>query len=220
MTCKFAVSLVVAALIIMATLFGRLHAGEIVDCAAAYLPGERDSWSYRTKIPGYGPGSRNDKCWYEGPPMKPRNELRWPMTRTKASKAEQPQAPVSPRYGTPAAAPAMKEVVPNESGHGSAVGRAEDNATLQRREVMRNGGEPKSKGDGSSRADDKMTPASLEARALSTDDLLAITYWPELATPLPKPRPVIQFQLSTYWWLSLLLIPVSLLMWLGLLKKL
>ena len=41
-------------------------------------------WSYRTKVEG-----RSERCWYHGPKMKPRSELRWPAP--VASKAAQPE---------------------------------------------------------------------------------------------------------------------------------
>jgi|SRR5215475_8695150 len=41
-------------------------------------PGGRD-WHYRTKVDGF-----EMKCWYDGPRMKPRNELYW---------AESPSSP-------------------------------------------------------------------------------------------------------------------------------
>jgi len=60
-------------------LFGRpVRGGERVACEAK--PAVGDGWHYRTKIPGYGVGIRDDKCWYVGPSMKARDELYWPPT--------------------------------------------------------------------------------------------------------------------------------------------
>ena len=50
-------------------------AGEVMQCAA--VPGGKD-WHYRTKIPGYVGDVKDDRCWYNGPRMKPRGELFWP----------------------------------------------------------------------------------------------------------------------------------------------
>lgn len=68
--------LMAAIVAIAFALFGRpARGGERVACEAK--PGAGDGWHYRTKIPGYGVGIRDDKCWYVGPSMKARDELYW-----------------------------------------------------------------------------------------------------------------------------------------------
>jgi hypothetical protein len=52
-------------------------AGERVQCFAERLGKD---WHYRTKVPGFKGDVRGDRCWYNGPPMKPRDELYWPST--------------------------------------------------------------------------------------------------------------------------------------------
>lgn len=49
--------------------------GELMACSAE--PSGQD-WHYRTKVPGYVGDVRGDRCWYDGPVMKPREELYWP----------------------------------------------------------------------------------------------------------------------------------------------
>ena len=56
-------------------LFAVSARGGSLPCAAS--PGGRD-WHYRTKVPGYAGDVHDDKCWYDGPRMKPREELYWP----------------------------------------------------------------------------------------------------------------------------------------------
>jgi DNA-binding XRE family transcriptional regulator len=56
-------------------------AGELLECLAEPLG---QGWHYRTKVPGFNGNVRGDRCWYDGPAMKPRAELYWPG----------PQAPV------------------------------------------------------------------------------------------------------------------------------
>jgi hypothetical protein len=77
-------------------LFDLAQAGEIITCSAE--PGVNDGkeWHYRTKVPDYASGIRDDKCWYIGERMKPRNELRW-LSRS-ASEAARPggRAAVTP----------------------------------------------------------------------------------------------------------------------------
>ena len=50
-------------------------AGERMQCFAEPLGKD---WHYRTKVPGFAGDVRDDRCWYEGPPMKPLEELYWP----------------------------------------------------------------------------------------------------------------------------------------------
>jgi hypothetical protein len=54
------------------------HGGERLQCSAQ--PTDESGWHYRTKVPGYSGDVRDDRCWYIGPAMKPRNELYWPSS--------------------------------------------------------------------------------------------------------------------------------------------
>jgi hypothetical protein len=47
------------------------YGGEVTMCTSE--PGGAE-WSYRTNVDG-----RPDKCWYRGPRMKSRTELKWPV---------------------------------------------------------------------------------------------------------------------------------------------
>ena len=51
------------------------HAGERLQCFAQ--PQGRD-WHYRTRVPGFNGDVKDDRCWYPGERMKPREELFWP----------------------------------------------------------------------------------------------------------------------------------------------
>lgn len=51
------------------------RAGERLECFAEPLGKD---WHYRTKVPGFAGDVRGDRCWYDGPSMKPRSELYWP----------------------------------------------------------------------------------------------------------------------------------------------
>jgi hypothetical protein len=52
-------------------------ADERTRCSAEPNWSDGQAWHYRTKIPGYAAGVRDDKCWYVGESMKPRSELYW-----------------------------------------------------------------------------------------------------------------------------------------------
>lgn len=54
-------------------------AGERLQCFAEPLGKD---WHYRTKVPGFKGDVRGDRCWYNGPRMKPREELYWPSDET------------------------------------------------------------------------------------------------------------------------------------------
>jgi hypothetical protein len=68
--------MIALAIAILIGLITAAYGGERMACQVA--PNDPvSSWHYRTKIPGYAPGIRDDKCWYIGKPMKPREELFW-----------------------------------------------------------------------------------------------------------------------------------------------
>ncbi len=52
------------------------QAGERIACSTEPSNDSKE-WHYRTKVPGYAPGIRDDRCWYIGAAMKPREELYW-----------------------------------------------------------------------------------------------------------------------------------------------
>ena len=63
-------------------------AGERIRCSVT--PAGAD-WNYRTRIPGSEGGV---KCWYQGPAMKPRDELYWqPSATEKTDKATEFERP-------------------------------------------------------------------------------------------------------------------------------
>ncbi len=68
----------VFAINIMFMLVNVARSGERVACKAE--PDTNGEWHYRTKIPGYAVGIRDDRCWYIGKSMKPRDELYWAQT--------------------------------------------------------------------------------------------------------------------------------------------
>lgn len=77
-----ALALILAIIFIIFVLINRpARGGEMMDCSAE--PQGRD-WSYRTNV-----GGRPDRCWYSGPRMKSRSELRWPNA-PDTSEAAQP----------------------------------------------------------------------------------------------------------------------------------
>jgi hypothetical protein len=93
----------VIALFIALIMSTSAFAGEIIECEVQRVTSDGREWHYRTKVDG-----RPEPCWYVGQRMKPRNELRWPSRA--ASEAAQSQTPISPRYGSPAAAPELQPV--------------------------------------------------------------------------------------------------------------
>jgi hypothetical protein len=55
-------------------------AGERTRCSIAQMGSD---WHYRTRIPGPEGDVKGDKCWYQGPAMKPRDELYWEPAATE-----------------------------------------------------------------------------------------------------------------------------------------
>ena len=86
-----AIVLVVAILILVDSLMA--HGGERVRCNVR-PDNSSDDWHYRTKIPGYSHGSQDDKCWYIGERMKPREELYWSALPTAPSIMADPPKPM------------------------------------------------------------------------------------------------------------------------------
>jgi hypothetical protein len=79
-------ALIAAIALIVFTLLGRpARGGELMYCMAEPL-GSSVYWSYRSNVDG-----RPDKCWYAGPRMKPRTELRWPIAPDRTSGEAQPE---------------------------------------------------------------------------------------------------------------------------------
>jgi hypothetical protein len=77
-------------------------AGERTICQPqAVREGPDDHWAWRTKIIG-DPNRYYDQCWYRGPRMKPRKELRWANPESMPSAME----PVGVRvWPTPTVSP-------------------------------------------------------------------------------------------------------------------
>jgi hypothetical protein len=157
------------------------HGGEIVNCEPPGLRANRvpqGHWSWRM-IAGR-------ECWYHGPRGKPKHELRWPKDQPQASEAERSGG--EPDLA-PATAPAIREkvreeVVQDKPGHGTAVGRTEDNA------------EPASSAD---------EPTARAFRDMILLRGLSERSPPEIV-PLPRPRPRPELPQEPPLWLFALLI--------------
>lgn len=69
------IAICLASMFLLASLVRYARSGERLPCFAE--PQGRD-WHYRTKVPGFNGDVRGDRCWFNGPSMKPRDELYWP----------------------------------------------------------------------------------------------------------------------------------------------
>jgi hypothetical protein len=69
-------AIVLAVAVVSAGIARFARGGELVQCAVKRGDPALE-WHYRTKIPGYDSGTKDDKCWYVGKRMKPRDELFW-----------------------------------------------------------------------------------------------------------------------------------------------
>ena len=98
-------------------------AGERVACQSEVMrdPGDDTRLSYRTKVDG-----RPERCFYLGPPMKPRSELYWEH-RPESIMPGMVEQPGS--TAVPGLQPPQKEVMDDESFDGQAVGRARNKTT-------------------------------------------------------------------------------------------
>jgi hypothetical protein len=99
---------------------------ERLACEARVPDEDRTQWSWRTKV--QGGDYPEQRCWYRGPRMKPRDELYWPPApsagQSGGRSVEQPGYPAVPGLQPPG-----REVMDDESFDGQAVGRARDMAT-------------------------------------------------------------------------------------------
>jgi hypothetical protein len=77
--------------VVLILMLSRAYAGERMLC---HFQPAADDWHFRTDIPPL----RKDKCWYDGPRMKPRSELYWAEVPTAPNIIENIPWQLEPRW--------------------------------------------------------------------------------------------------------------------------